>query len=305
MSKMVRMSMAVMMCLLMTFAAHALESGKVIEHLKMPSGITGGEVCYSVYLPPDYDISKRDYPVFYLLHGAGDDDAGWVQLGEIRQIMDMAIASGEVTPMIVAMPDGRRDVSNRQNTFYVNDADGGLRWGDMFVQEFIPYFEKTYRVRPERNVRAIGGLSMGGYGALYFSLKYPDMFAATVALSAAVLTEEQTENLPEHFYYPWFSKSIGEGLEGKERINDNFRKANPIHMLETASTDDLKKLNLFFDCGSEDELDFDVGNFVMHLELRKRGIPHSFTLRAGTHSWAFWRTGILQGMIYTTDIVRN
>ena len=85
--------------------------GTVYDNLSMHSDILDGERKYAVYLPPDYDVSERSYPVLYLLHGAGDDQTGWIQFGEVRHIADKAFAKGMATPMVIVMPDantGRR-----------------------------------------------------------------------------------------------------------------------------------------------------------------------------------------------------
>ncbi|HUI64514.1 MAG TPA: alpha/beta hydrolase-fold protein, partial [Bacteroidota bacterium] len=81
----------------------------------MESKILKGERAYAIYLPPDYESSRRSYPVLYLLHGKGDDQTGWVQFGEVQHIADRAINEGTATPMIIVMPDantGRRGYSN-------------------------------------------------------------------------------------------------------------------------------------------------------------------------------------------------
>ena len=295
-----------LLCLVLDAAAGEKSSGpvpagQVLQHLKMPSSVLGRDLTYTLYLPPDYDSSNRTYPVLYLLHGGGDRDDGWVQLGEIGRIMDKGIARGKITPMIVAMPDGQRDDTMMPRTYFTNDRDGGFRWADMFTQEFIPFVEKEYRVRKTRNARAIAGLSMGGYGALMFSLQEPGKFCATVALSAAVWTGEQIAQLDAGAYGSRFGKAFGENLEGKDRLNEYYRKTNPLALIEDMPAADLKKLNILLDCGAEDDLNLDIGNAAMHFVLRKKGIAHSFTIREGTHSWPFWRTGIKSGLRFVTQ----
>ena len=81
------------------------QTGKVSDNMSLPSKILKMERKYAVYLPPDYETSQRSYPVLYLLHGAGDDQTGWVQFGEVQHIADKAINSGMATPMIIVMPD--------------------------------------------------------------------------------------------------------------------------------------------------------------------------------------------------------
>jgi enterochelin esterase-like enzyme len=80
--------------------------GQVLEGLRFPSPILGRDVKYAVYLPPDYSISSRRYPVVYLLHGYTDDESGWIQFGEVNMAADRAIAAREIPSMIIVMPDG-------------------------------------------------------------------------------------------------------------------------------------------------------------------------------------------------------
>lgn len=93
---------------------------------------------YAVYLSPDYEHSERSYPVLYLLHGAGDDQSGWIQFGEVLQIADRSIGKGEATAMIIVMPD-----ANTGQRGYVNDVSGKWRYEDFFFEEFIPFIEKN------------------------------------------------------------------------------------------------------------------------------------------------------------------
>ena len=117
------------------------QTGIVMDNLSVPSKILKMDRKYAIYLPPDYESSQRSYPVLYLLHGAGDDQTGWVQFGEILHIADKAINQGTATPMIVVMPD-----ANTGKRGYVNDVKGEWGYEDFFFQEFMPFIEKTYRI---------------------------------------------------------------------------------------------------------------------------------------------------------------
>src|SRR5690349_12087513 len=155
------------------------QSGKVLDNLSMPSKILKGERKYAVYLPPDYETSQRSYPVLYLLHGAGDDQTGWVQFGEVLHIADNAIRDGKATPMIIVMPD-----ANTGQRGYFNDIKGEWRYEDFFFQEFMPYVEKAYRIKGEKRYRAVSGLSMGGGGTFTYALHHPELFSSACPLSA-------------------------------------------------------------------------------------------------------------------------
>jgi len=133
-------------------AALAQTTGKITEQQLIKSNILGKEVKYTIYLPPDYTSSERTYPVVYLLHGYTDDNTGWLQFGEINRYANKAIV----------MPNG-------DSSWHINSYDG-KEYEDFFIQEFMPAIEKTYHIKAEKKSRGIAGLSMGGYGALIYSL---------------------------------------------------------------------------------------------------------------------------------------
>jgi len=280
-------------CLLLTLPGQALGQGKnvplgqVLEGLHFSSAILGRDLDYAVYLPPDYAISSRRYPVVYLLHGYSDDESGWIQFGEINMAADRAIALGEIPPMIIVMPDG--GVS-----FYVNDCRNKVRYEDMFIQEFIPHVDRTYRTRPEKGYRGISGLSMGGWGSLVQAMRHPDLFAACAAFSAAVWTDEDMTAMNEKAYDHLIGRVFGPGLRGNDRLSAHYRAHNPLELAGTLSADDLKKVRYYIDCGDDDFLF--KGNSALHVILGERKIPHEFRVRDGGHSWTYWRTGIVDGL---------
>ncbi len=156
------------------------QTGKVMDKLVVKSKILNMDRNYAIYLPPDYETSKRDYPVLYLLHGGGDDQTGWIQFGEVKLITDKAIGEGTATPMIIVMPDANTDVRG-----YENDVTGKWRYEDFFFQEFLPSVEKTYRIKGDKRYRAVAGLSMGGGGSFTYALHQPQMFSSACPLSAS------------------------------------------------------------------------------------------------------------------------
>ena len=270
----------------------AQTAGKIEESLVFKSNLMKEGVKYTVYLPPDYGSSNRRYPVLYLLHGYSDDDTGWLQFGEAPYIADKAISNGEATPMIIVMPDGGV-------TWYVNDYKGKKPWADMFVKEFIPYIDATYRTRPKKEFRAIAGLSMGGYGALQTAMRNPDLFAACVAFSAGVMTDEELVAMPDDHYEDWFGFLFGEGLKGKARITEHWSAFSPMHLLDSQPKDKLKSVRYYIDCGDDDFLY--KGNSALHVKMRDLEIPHEYRVRDGHHSWSYWRTGLPEGLKFITE----
>ncbi len=262
------------------------QKGKIIESLEFKSK-EGVAMKYSVYLPADYETSQRSYPVVYLLHGYSDDETGWVQFGEANAIADKGIADANFPPCIIIMPDGKV-------TWYCNSYDGKERWEDNFVNEFIPYVEKQYRIRPKKEFRAIAGLSMGGFGALKLSMRHPDLFAACVALSSGTFSDEEILAMPNEQYERYFGGIFGNQLKSNERINEAWKANSPLHLIQTVSKSDLKSVKYWIDCGDDDFLY--KGNALLHIGLRDLDIPHEFRTRNGAHEWSYWRSGLLTGL---------
>jgi enterochelin esterase-like enzyme len=253
------------------------QTGKVFDNLSVTSKILKAERKYAVYLPPDYESSDRSYPVLYLLHGAGDDQTGWVQFGEVLNITDKAIRDGKATPMIIVMPDANTGIRG-----YANNATGTWRYEDFFFQELLPFVEKKYRIKAEKRYRAVAGLSMGGEGSFTYALHHPELFSSACPLSAATgpLTLEDAANRLRRE-----NPTIADSLVVK------FFNRQSVPALVNAMPDSLKKsVRWYIDCGDDDFLY--EGNSLVHIAMRKKEIPHEFRTRDGAHNWTYWRTAL-------------
>lgn len=270
-----------------TVAGIAQSPGKVIEQKTVKSAILNRAVSYTVYLPADYDQSERSYPVVYLLHGYTDDNTGWLQFGEINRYADKAIAEGTIPPMIIIMPDA-------DSSFYINSYDGKEKYEDFFIKEFMPAVEKTWRIKGEKRYRGVAGLSMGGYGALIYSLKYPDLFAAAAPLSAAVSDDNAIISMPDYNWNRIFGQLYGRGLSGKDRLTSAWYDNSVLKIIENKTTDELKKVRYWIDCGDDDFLT--KGNSLLHILLIDKQVPHEYRVRDGAHNWTYWRTGITDAL---------
>ena len=279
---------------LLAFAAPA--AGQVREGLRMTSAVLGRDVAYAVYLPPDYAVSARRYPVVYLLHGYTDNESGWVQFGEIGPAADRAIADRVLPPMIIVMPDGGV-------AWYVNDHRNKVRWEDMFVKEFIPHIDATFRTRRDREFRGVAGLSMGGWGTLVYALRHPELFAAAAAFSAAVWTDDDVVAMKQDMWDKILGPVFGAGLSEKARLTPHFRQYSPLELAKTLPEESLKKVRLYLDCGDKDFLI--RGNCALHLLLTDRKIPHEFRVRDGSHTWSYWRSGIVDGLAFIGESFRR
>jgi enterochelin esterase-like enzyme len=255
------------------------QMGKVYDDLSMHSDILNMDRKYAIYLPPDYESSSRSYPVLYLLHGGGDDQTGWVQFGEVLHIADKAINTGKATPMIIVMPD-----ANTGRRGYFNDPKNEWRYEDFFFNELMPFVEKTYRIKGKKRYRAVAGLSMGGGGSFMYALHHPELFSSACPLSASTgpLTLEQTEErLKRYDKETEFTKT---------EIENYYKRHSALELIKSMPDKDLKSVRWFIDCGDDDFLY--EGNSLIHIEMRKRQIPHEFRIRDGGHTWTYWRESL-------------
>lgn len=236
-------------------------------------------VHYCVMLPPGYDTatagrSPRRYPVLYFLHGLGDNEqtffksGGWDLIEDLRQ-------QGRISDFLIVAPEGRR-------SFYINSADGRVRYSDFFVREFIPYIEAHYSIRRERSARAISGVSMGGYGALRFAFAHPELFSSVSAQSAAIITASPRETTAAVHSGTPLGRMLG-AVFGNP-IDVSHWEQNSLFVLAKQNRVRIAGLSIYFNCGREDEFGFEKGAAELHRQLQAEGIKHEFHLYPGDHS---------------------
>jgi len=249
----------------------------------LKSHILVDTVHYCVLLPSGYDSasashSSQRYPVLYFLHGLGENEqtlfktGGWNLIEDLRQ-------QHKIGDFLIVTPEARA-------SFYVNSADGKVRYSDFFLQEFIPYIEAKYRIRRERKARAISGISMGGYGALRFAFAYPNMFSAVSAQSAALITDSPQE----------LNAGLRSGTPRGRLLGSVF--GNPINVRHWNDNDPfslarknkvgIAKLAIYFNCGREDEYGFETGAAALDRQLQEDHIKHEFHLYSGNHSASYF-----------------
>lgn len=216
--------------------------GTVIRNCTVSSSAMGRSMKYSIYLPKDYNTGK-DFPVLYLLHGYGDENNAWLDKGNLANIAKAYEENGG-KQMIVVCPDAL-------TTFYIDSYQG--KYKTYFFEELVPAIEFTYNVKKDKYARAVAGLSMGGYGTLYYGLGNPDMFCYAYACSAAV--------------------DMGAGYP------------NLYELAEKADPATLPGITL--EMGTEDWVTGNGANF--HQALSAAGIQHEYIARSGVHDWNFWQ----------------
>lgn len=265
--------------LIAVMSTHLLfaQGSKVFDNLSVQSKILNMERKYAIYLPPDYETSSRSYPVLYLLHGAGDDQTGWVQFGEVQNITDKAIAAGTATSMIIVMPD-----ANTGRRGYANNATGTWLYEDFFFKELMPHVEKKYRIKAEKRFRAIAGLSMGGGGTYAYALHHPELFSSACPLSAVT----GPLNLEAAKMQVKRADSTGTDLQ----IETYYKQQSALYIIDNMPETQKKAVRWYIDCGDDDFLY--EGNSLVHIAMRKKEIPHEFRIRNGGHTWTYWREAL-------------
>lgn len=222
------------------FAQVLVNSGTEIRDLKIQSSVLNREMSYSVLLPDGFD-GTRTYPVLYMLHGAYGNNNDWLQQGMVA-----AHIANAGCDMVIVFPNGSPDGFD---SFYINNYQNkGLNYEDYFFTELVPTVEAMFKVKPGKENRGIAGLSMGGYGSLYYGLSHPDMFCYIYACSPATYVEG-TPNIYDLMWTP--------GLPGIT--------------VEIGTSDFLYESSLGF-----------------KQALGYSQIDWDFIERDGAHDWAFW-----------------
>src|SRR5216117_230442 len=147
-----------------------LPAGSAVDFKSFASSALGTTQPYSIFLPPSYAReSARAYPVVYFLHGLNNDHTSWTvdRYGNLQAKVEEMIVARKIPEIIMVHPKG-------DNSFYCNYADGTKLYEDFIVQELPHFIEANYRAMKDRSHRAIGGTSMGGFGALKIAMKFPD-----------------------------------------------------------------------------------------------------------------------------------
>lgn len=247
-----------------------------VQTVQFESKLTGKTLPYNVVLPVDYELPSaktKRYPVLYLLHGFTGHYDNWTTKTKL------AGYAAQYSMMIVT-PEGN-------NGWYIDGATVSTeKYETYIINELIPDVERRFRASATREARAIGGLSMGGYGALKFGLKHPQLFAFAGSMSGAISAAT------------WGEKELSPGpirdslLQTFGPANSPTRVANDVPQLarEFSSKPKAALPYLYIDCGTEDFLFKDNRDFVQLLVELK--LPHEYRQLPGSHNWKYWDTQV-------------
>lgn len=259
--------------------AEIQDPGCITETFITPH-LGGAQVKFNVILPRDYAFGERRFPVLYLLHGFGGRYSDWCTYSHI-------VEYAKPYEEIIVMPEGA-------NSWYVNNyKNPKMQWEDYIIEDLIPHVDAHYRTIASRHGRAVAGLSMGGYGALFLGLKHHDTFAAVASLSGVVASA----NLPR-----WDEPLVE--TEANNKAYDGIRNAlaedfgpqnNPARdgedpFLLVRKLTQAQCPDLYISVGAQDNLANENLEFARLLHSLK--IIYGFTEVPGKHEWPVWDSQI-------------
>lgn len=244
------------------------------------SEILKADRAYTIYLPKSYEVDKdRSYPILYLLHGMMGVNTSWFRDQRAGEVADLLMASGEACEMIIVSPNAGGNIYEGVWNGYFNMP--GWAYEDFFYKEFLPYIEKTYRVKADKQHRAIAGLSMGGGGTASYAQRYPDMYCAAYAMSALM-------DIPEVGAAP--SKEPGDKMAILTKSVQENSCTKYVLNADEATKEKLRTVSWFVDCGDDDFL-LDRNIEFFHA-MRQAQVPLEFRVRDGGHVNEYWHSAL-------------
>jgi enterochelin esterase-like enzyme len=261
------------------------------------SDAVGKDMPYGIYLPKDYDApDKKDvkWPLVIWLHGMFEDHNRFhVRGGE--PVLDQAVTDGNLPPCVFVLADGGR------TSMYIN-AGKGKEYQDLIEKDLLEHVSQNYRVRQDRDGRALMGISMGGMAALRIGFTKPELFR-TIAVHSSAVFPEDPEQLPDRIKKAakdfGFSDVFGDPID-----KEKWAATNPLGIAKKLEAKALHGLRIYFDAGTDDRYQFGKSNSMLHDVLEQRRIDHRWTLvQGGGHAWGsgFKPESLLASLTFVGD----
>ncbi len=254
-----------LLVVVLLFLQSSLMAGKV-DTLSLYSPAMKKDMKFIV-VQPVTKAPEKGFPVLYLLHGMGGSYNLW-----ITKVPELQAAADRYNCLIVC-PDG-----GRTTLYFNNPLDSSYRFESHFIRELIPYIDKKYPTAKDRRFRAVAGLSMGGFGALFMASHYPELFAAAGSMSGALMVDP-------------IAKSII-ARAGDKSVDTSCCQINWDKLKEFNAGDTTLKetIALTLECGTDDYLL--MANRSANRRLTEMKIAHDYTERPGRHNWEYWQNAI-------------
>lgn len=255
------------------------------EHLA--SRALGRDLVYALYLPPGYDESDGRYPTLYLLHGVDGNHQEWLHTGYLHETLDAMIADGRVGPMVVVMPDGG-------NSWYVDSktVGGPGDYETAIAGDLVAHIDGTLRTKSDRRSRGIGGLSMGGFGALHLAFHEPSRYGAAAAFSGAFWARLRPDSVLGPRTGTIFAGAFGTPFDARR-----FAASSPLSMIDKlAETSDPPAV--FLTVGDRDRFKLYLDSFEIFEHMRERGLPVEMRMTGGDHDWETWAAELGDALMF-------
>lgn len=266
------------------------------------SATLGKDIAYQLYLPPGYDPATANrYPVLYLLHGRGDNMSAWTT---IAPDLDRLIQVGRIPPVIAIMPDAPASLRAGYyiDSQFTGSAQPRLPAGEpveaALTRDLVAHIDATYPTRPDRAGRIVAGYSMGGYGALRFSLAHPELFGAAIVLSPAVYFP-----LPPRDSSTREFGAFGRGAQPFDE--ETYASLNYPVLLPRFAAHRLP-LVMFIAVGDDEHAladpgeashDLDYEAHTLYNKIRRLPlVAAQLRVIDGPHDWATWRPAFVEGV---------
>jgi enterochelin esterase-like enzyme len=269
---------------LLCAVAHAPSFASIVAARTFHSEALARDWSYTIYLPTGYRPDGARYPVLYLLHGNNGNPNDWIMQGRLQATADALIADREIPPVVIVMPQAGTD-------WYVNRKE---RMQTAFFDDLLPEIETRYAVSNRRDARVIGGVSMGGFGALRYALLAPERFCAAMLLSPAIYAGEP----------PATSAARYVGVFGDRRFDPNVWHELNYPALWNAYMSTPWRLPIFIAAG-DDDLVIQAEASALYTHLRQAGNPAALRIVGGGHTWDVWRGLLGAGLKYTLACVKQ
>ncbi len=238
---------------------------------------------YTVYLPPGYRDDGMRHPVLYLLHGNAANANDWITQGRLQLTADELIARHAIPPVVIVMPQAGTD-------WYVDRKEP---MQTAFLEDLLPDVEAHYAVSSQRAGRAIGGVSMGGYGALRFALMAPDRFCGALLLSPAIYADQPPPGSAARYV----------GVFGERRFDPQVWHALNYPPLLRDYLAQPWRVPVFIAAG-DDDLSIQAEASVLYTSLRRARSPAELRIVDGGHTWDVWRQLLAPALGYALDCVK-
>ena len=252
----------------------ALLRSTIVQDEVVSPALGGQRKAFLVYLPPSYNTASgktKRYPTLYLLHGSPGNDRDWFTGGKADQSADTLIALGKIPELILILPDGNGRPG--ETSEWGNSLDHRQLIETYVAVDLVKYVDQKYRTIPQAAYRGIGGLSMGGFGAMNIAIHHPDLFGFVISLGGYYRAEGSI----------WGNNAAYKRANSPLDLLPTARQAWQLHMYIGGATHDQPYYN-------------DARQFVQ--ELVNLHISYYFDVQNGFHSWKVWQTQIYNALLW-------